>query len=221
MAQGRQVAAAPLATRQPRWRGVLWERRQPRWRWRDAQQAGRGCASRHKRPRTSTLHCIHTEANKQVYASPMPKRAHALRIGRFSEVARAYLVTTVTEARAPLFTDFRLARLTIRALQASDTSGTCRTLAFVLMPDHLHWLVELRAASLSTVVGNFKAKASAAINRETASPGVQRWQKGFHDHAVRREEDLTEIARYVVANPVRAGLARGAGAYPHWDAVWV
>ena len=151
----------------------------------------------------------------------MPKRAHALRTGRFSEVARVYLVTTVTQARAPLFSDFRLARLTIRALQASDAAGTCRTLAFVLMPDHLHWLLELRAASLSSVVGHFKAKASAAINRETGSPGVQRWQKGFHDHAVRQEEDLATLARYVVANPLHAGISRGVGGYSHWDAVWV
>ena len=151
----------------------------------------------------------------------MSQRAHALRTGRFSEVGRVYLVTTVTQARAPLFTDFRLARLTIRALQAPDAVGTCRTLAFVLMPDHLHWLLELRGASLSQLLGSFKATASAAINREMGSPSVQRWQKGFHDHAVRQEEDLATLARYAVANPLRAGIARGVGSYPHWDAVWV
>lgn len=151
----------------------------------------------------------------------MSQRAHALRTGRFSEPGRVYLVTTVTHERAPLFNDFRLARLTIRALQAPDAADTCHTLAFVLMPDHLHWLLELRAASLSSVVGRFKAKASAAINRETGSPGVPRWQRGFHDHAVRQEEDLATLARYLVSNPLRAGLARRVGEYPHWDAVWL
>ena len=151
----------------------------------------------------------------------MSKRAHAQRTGRFSGVGRVYLVTTVTEARAPLFTDFRLARLAIRALQAPDAANTCRTLAFVLMPDHLHWPLELRAASLSSVVGRVKAKAAAAINRETGSPGVPRWQKGFHDHAVRQQEDLATLARYVVANPLQAGIARRVGGYSHWDAVWV
>lgn len=151
----------------------------------------------------------------------MSKRAHALRTGRFSEAGRVYLVTTVTQARAPLFTDFRLARLAIRALRAADGAGTCRTLAFVLMPGHRHWLLELRAASLSQLLGSFKATASAAINREMGSPGVQRWQKGFHDHAARQEEGLATLARYVVANPLRAGIAPGVGSYPHWDAVWV
>ena len=47
------------------------------------------------------------------------------------------------------------------------------------------------------------------------------WQKGFHDRAVRQEDDLPAIARYVVANPVRAGLVTKTGTYPHWDAIWV
>ncbi len=161
-------------------------------------------------------HCCHP-----TYASPMPQRAHALRTGRFSQAGQMYLVTTVTHGRIPLFTHFRLARLTIRALQASDAAGSCHTLAFVLMPDHLHWLLELKDEPLSAVVGHFKASASAAINREMASAGIKRWQSGFHDHAVRQEEDIAKLARYVVANPLRAGIAQAVGAYPHWDAVWV
>ncbi len=47
------------------------------------------------------------------------------------------------------------------------------------------------------------------------------WQKGFHDHAIREEEDLRAVARYVVANPVRAGLVQSVRDYPHWDARWV
>jgi hypothetical protein len=29
------------------------------------------------------------------------------------------------------------------------------------------------------------------------------------------------LARYVVANPVRAGLVQRVGQYPHWDAIWL
>jgi hypothetical protein len=46
-------------------------------------------------------------------------------------------------------------------------------------------------------------------------------EAGFHDHAVRSEEELPALARYIVANPVRAGLVARTGLYPHWDAVWV
>ncbi len=47
------------------------------------------------------------------------------------------------------------------------------------------------------------------------------WQRGFHDHAVRREETLRDIARYIVANPLRRGLVHTVGDYSLWDAVWV
>jgi len=32
---------------------------------------------------------------------------------------------------------------------------------------------------------------------------------------------LRRVARYVVANPMRAGLVKQIGDYPLWDAIWV
>ena len=87
------------------------------------------------------------------------------------------------------------------------------TLAFVIMPDHLHWLLCLEQATLSTVVGAVKSVTAHAY-------GCTLWQEGFHDHALRKEEDLVETARYIVANPLRAGLVKRLGDYPHWHAVW-
>lgn len=47
------------------------------------------------------------------------------------------------------------------------------------------------------------------------------WQAGYYDHAVRTDEDLVAVARYVVANPPRAGLVQRLGDYVLWDAIWV
>ena len=83
------------------------------------------------------------------------------------------------------------------------------------MPDHLHWLMALgEGATLPVVVRAVKAVTAKRL-------GGALWQRGYHDHALRREEDLLEVARYVVANPVRAGLVTRVGDYPHWDAVWL
>ena len=38
---------------------------------------------------------------------------------------------------------------------------------------------------------------------------------------VRRDEDLRGLARYIVANPLRAQLVQRIGDYPHWDAMWL
>lgn len=44
---------------------------------------------------------------------------------------------------------------------------------------------------------------------------------GIHDRGLRGEESLIEVARYIVANPLRAGLTDRIGDYPYWDSVWL
>ncbi len=146
-----------------------------------------------------------------------PDRPHGghLRRGRFSVAGGIYLVTTVTLGRRPAFADLALARTAILEMREMERRGFAETLAFVLMPDHLHWLLQLgEAGNLSRVVGRFKSAVGHAA-------GTRFWQPGFHDHALRRDEDLKEVARYVVANPLRAGLASRLGDWPHWDARWL
>ena len=65
-----------------------------------------------------------------------------------------------------------------------------------------------------------KSKSALAVNRHLKSKGPV-WQKGYHDHALRREEDIENVARYIVANPLRANLVRHLGDYPFWDAIWL
>lgn len=145
------------------------------------------------------------------------ERRHGCRLrkGRVSMPGCVYSVTTVTRDRRVVFDDLVVARRLIGCLRGADGRGEVSTLAFCLMPDHLHWLFRLNgSADLSTVVGRFKGDSARRV------PAL-RWQRGFHDHVVRAEEDLRRLARYVVANPVRAGLVAGVGGYPHWDAVWL
>lgn len=143
-----------------------------------------------------------------------------LRKGRWSESGRIYLITTVAEQRKAAFADFWCARLLILELRAADALDWSRTWAFVVMPDHLHWLIELREADMSRLVLRVKSRSAIEINRLLGRRG-RIWQKGFHDHAIRKEEDLRAVARYVVANPVRAGLVQSVRDYPHWDARWI
>jgi REP element-mobilizing transposase RayT len=152
---------------------------------------------------------------------PEPPHSAALRRGRCSEPGRVYLIATTTAARQPVFMDFDLARATIAEMRHCDSLGRGQTLAFVLMPDRMHWLVQLQSGALSKLVASFKANSAKTVNRPRGSPGVKLWQTGFHDHALRRDEDLASVARYIVANPMRAGLVSHVGDYPHWDAVWI
>jgi REP element-mobilizing transposase RayT len=138
-----------------------------------------------------------------------------LRLARFSQAGQIYLVTAVTLNREPVFSNFAAARILIGALRTAQNACRAETLAFVVMPDHLHCLLSLGAgADLTAEVQAVKSVTAHLV-------GGKVWQRGFHDRAIRREDDLPAVARYVVANPVWAGLVQRVGAYSHWDAVWV
>lgn len=144
-----------------------------------------------------------------------------LRKGRYSEPGREYLVTTVTHQRIPWFTDLPAARLLVLEMQQLEKEGVAIWLAWVIMPDHFHALLSLTGqTSLGEVMNRLKGRSARAINARLGRTG-DFWQISFHDHALRTEEDRLEIARYVVANPLRAGIVERLGDYPHWDSVWL
>ncbi|QCI10269.1 transposase [Pseudomonas putida] len=143
-----------------------------------------------------------------------------LRRGRFSQPGGIYLLTTVTHQRKQIFTQLQLARSVIQQFRLAEIDGLCHSLAWVVMPDHVHWLIELRGATLCCLMRRFKSRSSHALYRQ----GMRReriWQPGYQDRALRREESVLKVARYIVANPIRAGLVGRAGDYSHWDAVWL
>lgn len=145
----------------------------------------------------------------------------ALRRGRASLSGQAYLITTTTFDRRRLFDDFDRAVRFCRALAGLYAWERHRLVCWVLMPDHVHAVVQLGPrADLSRLVRDLKSNTARELRR--AEPTLDKvWAAGYHDHAVRNDESLVEVARYVVANPVRAGLATRAGLYPFWDAVWL
>ncbi|MDD5036975.1 MAG: transposase [Methylococcaceae bacterium] len=150
---------------------------------------------------------------------PKPTAPHScdLRKGRVSEAHRAYLITSVCAGRKPWFADSYLGRLLVRVFMGVRPDA--ETLAFVVMPDHFHWLMQLGGErDLSDVVQAVKSVSSHRINQHLGRKGFI-WQEGCHDHALRSDEDLPQLARYVVANPLRAGLVSRLGDYPLWDAI--
>jgi REP element-mobilizing transposase RayT len=171
------------------------------------------------------LHCnmltISNLCGGRIMDDPAP-HGRCLRTGRFSQPQGCYLVTVATHQRTPLFQEFAAGRLVVNTLHHQHHTGIVNSLAFVVMPDHLHWLVQIRERhSLSRILQFTKAMSARRINVLRDGAGMPVWQSGFHDHAVREEEDLRDLARYVITNPLRAGLVTAIGDYPLWDAAWL
>ncbi|MFJ2684677.1 REP-associated tyrosine transposase [Pseudomonas sp. NPDC087342] len=151
---------------------------------------------------------------------PTQPNSHRLRRGRYSEAGRAYLITAVIHNRQPIFSDWRLGRLLVQELSRAHESGQVDSIAWVVMPDHFHWLMQLHDNNLANVIGATKSRCTPAVNNSTGRRGPL-WQSGFHDRAIRDGEELLPFARYIVANPLRAGLVDKYGDHPLWDACWL
>lgn len=153
--------------------------------------------------------------NKFEQTTPNNPHQKDLRQGRFSQANQIYHITSSTLNRRPIFKEFNHARILIKHLAMSDKIGFTVTHAFVVMPDHIHWLFQLNQdKNLSKVVQSLKSTSAKSIGQPV-------WQAGYYDHAIRKDEDIQTIARYIIANPIRAGLVTRVGDYPHWDAVWL
>ena len=144
----------------------------------------------------------------------------ALRQGRYSQSNGIYLVTAVTGRRVAWFWEPLLARRMSRCLSDPQYLLDSKNLCWAVMPDHIHLMLQLGRASLSDVVRQIKGRSAFVLNRDIARNG-RFWAPGYHDHAMRKEESVREAARYIVANPVRAGLVKRVGDYPYWNAIWL
>ncbi len=85
--------------------------------------------------------------------------------------------------------------------------------AFAFMTNHLHLAVEVARLPLATIVHNFASRYARYFNRRHARCG-HLFQRRHHAGLIDSEQQLRRLVRYIHLNPVRAGLAAAAGAYP-------
>ena len=97
-------------------------------------------------------------------------------------------------------------------------TAACRygveVIAYCFMPDHLHALLTGRSESGDA------GKAMAVFRRQSGFHYKRRcsrrlWQDGYFDRVLRKEEQTAVVVRYLLANPVRAGLVDDPGTYEH------
>ncbi len=143
-----------------------------------------------------------------------------MRRGRISLPQHVYFITTTTAHRRPHFANAILASAACRVIEAQATWGDARLMSWVLMPDHWHGLVQLgQRDSLPLVVNRFKSRVTKALRANGTTGPI--WAQSYFERAVRADRDLETAARYLVANPVRAGLVQRAGDWPFLDTRWL
>jgi len=91
--------------------------------------------------------------------------------------------------------------------------------AFVVMPNHVHLLVNpiVPLPKLAKSLKGITAKRANEMFRLTGKPF---WQEESYDHLVRNEKEFESIRNYIEANPVRARLVNQASEYRWSSAAW-
>jgi len=93
-----------------------------------------------------------------------------------------------------------------------------RLLAWCVMPNHVHALIETREGSpLSGVLHSWKSFTAKTINQRLGRTGTV-WMRDYFDRYVRDDHHLAAVIAYIHANPVKTGLVQNEWEWPHSSA---
>ena len=119
---------------------------------------------------------------------------------------RAYSLTICTDNRQKHFLNATTVTTCIDILR-QISKPLFEIYAYCFMPDHLHLLIVAMQENVDLIrfIKDFKQQTGFHFKQESGSP---LWQKSYYDHVLRKDEDLRTVARYILNNPVRAGLVK-------------
>ena len=123
----------------------------------------------------------------------------------------AFFITITTHLKHPWFQLHpKLSQEAIQIIRQLASLRHAAVYSWCIMPDHVHLL--LQDQEVVDFVRLFKGKMTPKARKIEAERRL--WQRSFFDHAMRKEESLTNIACYIWENPVRAGMADEPEKYP-------
>ncbi len=132
---------------------------------------------------------------------------------RLEHAGALWHVTSRGNERRRIFRDACDRRVFLSVLADAIGRYGWRLHAYVLMGNHYHLLVETPEANLSDGMHRLNAIHSQRFNRRHGRVG-HLLQGRFKGILVEKERHLLELVRYLVLNPVRAGLVPTAVEWP-------
>ncbi|HPS56630.1 MAG TPA: transposase [Spirochaetota bacterium] len=145
-----------------------------------------------------------------------------------------YFITIVTKNRAPYFARVEPGKLELtqvgiiareELINTANLRGNVFIDEYVVMPDHIHFILILSGTYISPFVvnerdrNNFYSALSpesgsvsvivrlfkAAVTRRCRESGLNEfsWQPGFYDRIIRDQGELNAYRRYIATNPER------------------
>jgi putative transposase len=130
---------------------------------------------------------------------------------RFQKAEALHFITFSCFHRLPLL-NAPGARETVEAiLEQTRARHQARVYAYVLMPEHIHLLIN---EPPSILVAQFLKAVKQITSRKLRGQLEKFWQERYFDRNVHGEEARSEVIRYIHRNPVKLGLVASPGDYP-------
>jgi putative transposase len=125
----------------------------------------------------------------------------------------AYFVTTSTKERLRIFEEEGTSEILLDVLRENREAWGYKLFAYVVMPDHIHLLIQPKSdKKISKILNQIKGVSSRKINLILKQEHV--WQKGFYDFTIYSDKKFQEKFNYIHFNPVKWKIVKRAEDYP-------
>lgn len=143
----------------------------------------------------------------------MQEKKHRLGPEAYQGFVRVSFTACILERKKYFISNERFKMLEVHLLRALK-QYKCESEVYLFMPDHLHIIITGNdpESDAYRAMKAFKQYSGYWMSKNRQEVW---WQDGFHDHILREEEDYFALMKYILNNPVRAGICETWEEYPH------
>ena len=130
---------------------------------------------------------------------------------RFQQAESLHFITFSCYHRLPFLSEPDAKSLVEQQLEVTRARHQARIYAYVVMPEHLHLLMNEPPAIL---VDQFLKSLKQETSRLLKGDRKQFWQIRYYDRNISGEDERSDVIRYIHRNPVKRGLVTAPELYP-------
>jgi putative transposase len=129
---------------------------------------------------------------------------------RFQKAEALHFITFSCDRRLPLLKAPEAKNTFEAVLEQTRARHEGRIYAYVLMPEHVHFLIN---EPPSILLAQFLKALKQVASRKLKGQREAFWLERYFDSNIRGEEDRSKVIRYIHRNPVKRGLVASPGEY--------
>ena len=120
-----------------------------------------------------------------------------------------FFLTMVTYNRAPIFQSDDNCVLAHQVMKNIVNRFGFTFKAWVILPDHFHWLIKPGNSDYSKIVTAYKRAVGIELKSRDIRIGEKKlWQPRFWEHTIITEDDYETCVEYIHYNPVKHGFVK-------------